>query len=281
MTIWRKPVSWSKFRLALDCPQSLLFTLENKPVIEYPPNYYAELGKIVQYVFEVYFNQGVNLRPGGDKIGVVEKVLDKVLKSDYFQLKKITYPLGKTEAMLIAAVTEHVRKGFVLFHEQNLLNKPLKSEVKWNAVFHSMRMFAMIDFLYDDNGHLELYDGKGHSKKGSADIRQLLYYGLAIVAAGRSLKRGGFLYWQHGFEEVDVSAKALKEFADGPFKQGQKVIQMLQVGVDSLAPTPSTNACRYCPWKLTCTSSMCLKPEIDSTIDRTGVIDVSFGGVSG
>lgn len=269
--IWRSPVSWSKFKLALDCPAKLGHELEKKPAFVTRPTYWADLGIIVQYVFEMYFNQGINLKPGGDKESVIEKITERVLQSPKFKDLTTTFQYGKGEDDLKNEIRVLVKNGFALLKEMKILEVPVRSEVKWSSAFRNMRMFGMMDFVIENPCNIRIYDGKGNGKK-DADERQLLYYGLMAVSSGRKLVHSGFLYWKHDFEEVDVSPARLKEFVDGDFERGRLIFHELQTGVDSLPTTPSDSSCKWCNWNKTCPDSA-LKQE-------PGIIKIDTGSLT-
>lgn len=273
MTIWTHSVSWSKFKLALDCPRSLQYTIDKKPFLSSRTNYYQQLGTLVQLVFEHYFNQGVNLKAAGRTEAVMAKVTDRVLASNHYKAMQIDYPAGKSEEGLQEEIKRMVLIGFRQMQQTAVLPKKVASEQKWNSVFRGHRMFGMIDFdVHYGQNHCGLFDGKGHAQK-NADVRQLLYYGLAKAASGVTLGLSGFFYWQHDFVEVDLSPPALKEFADGEFVEGKKIFDMLKVGVAELPAKPSSKQCYSCNWKALCPDSKYKKEYVDTTDES----EVSLG----
>jgi len=265
MTVWNKPVSWSKFKLALDCPRQLQYTIDKHPVSDTRPNFYAEAGTITQFVFEQIFNQGINMRPGGETLSVFERATEKILKSSWYLNRQITYPYGKTEEDLFTDVRNGVRKGWEIFKDLKLLNRPIRSEVKWMSTFRNMRVFALIDFVLESQRGIAIYDGKGHAKK-DADERQLLYYALTVQSSNKPVSGGGFLYWKHGFEKVDISPEAVKEFVDGPFIEGQAIMRQLMGGIATDLPTKPGKSCHFCSWKNVCPDSTELKPPVDHSL---------------
>ncbi len=83
MTVWRHNISWSKVKAALDCPYRLQLIIDKVPATDVGVNYYQELGKIVQYAFEMFFNQKINLKgPEARTEAVIGRVADKVIGSD-------------------------------------------------------------------------------------------------------------------------------------------------------------------------------------------------------
>jgi len=269
MTTWNKPISWSKFKLAIDCPKQLKYTIDREPVAETRQNYYMELGTITQFVFEQIFNQGINQKPGGDKLSTYQKCTEIVFKSKWYAARQITYPLGKSEDTLKEDVRAAVVRGWEIFTKLKLVNKPIRSEVKWTSTFRNMRLFALIDFVYEGSNSIYLFDGKGHAEK-NADPRQLFFYALAVQSSNKTVGGGGFIYWKHDYEKLDLSPASIKEFVDGEFVEGRKVMEQLVRGVESLPAKPG-KACKFCNWKFVCPDSTELKPPADHTLpDQVG-----------
>jgi hypothetical protein len=266
MTVWRKSVSWSKFELALTCPLALQKTIEK----EYSSRFgakspHASMGKLVQKVFELYFNNTMNLKAGGQDPGVLQKILARVMASKWAEEEGVQADQEKEASELVA-------KGFAEFKTMGLLNKKVLSEVKLATQFQGFPMFGMLDFLVD--GPIELYDGKGHAEE-TADPRQLKYYGLQLHSVGKTVTKGGFVYWRHGYRPMDLSAKGLYEFIHGDFARGKKIFMRLREGVNVLESNPSSSNCNFCNWRKTCADSYYKKTDVEV---YEGVQSVGFGG---
>ena len=64
MLTFYKPISWSKFKLAINCPRALQFDLEytpRKPAV----TYWQAVGLVVQRTFELYYSRGIYKNPNG------------------------------------------------------------------------------------------------------------------------------------------------------------------------------------------------------------------------
>lgn len=264
MTIWRYPVSWSKFKLALECELNLKWTIEKKRKTEIRINYYAERGKLVQFIFEQYFNQGVNLKPGGTTWETMEKVTKRILKSYHYRSLEIIYPNDFSEEDFIRETWDHVKGGHEEMGRIGLLERKVASEKKWNSVFRNHRLFSLMDFDYEGNSGHYIFDGKGN-KETNADPNQLLYYALCVTASGVKVAGGGFLYWGHGFRGVDMSPEALKRFVDNDFSRGKPVFDKLKKGTEDLPANPSEDNCKWCSWKNTCPFSFFKKDRVEVT----------------
>lgn len=267
MTVFRKSVSWSKFYLALECPLRLQKTIEKEYSVKFSQRpRAAAMGKLVQKVFELYFNGGFNLKANGKRAEVLVKILDKVLPSSWAVEEGI-------DSTFREEAVAQIEQGFEIVAGQMVLDYQIRSEVAMQAVYAGFRMFGMIDFLvYLPKGIL-LWDGKGNAKE-DADVRQLLYYGLMLHAAGEKVLGGGFLYWKHGYRPIDLSAKALYEFANGEFQVGRAVLAKLAEGVQKLEAHPSSGHCHFCLWRDTCEESFYKK---DANKVLGGLESVGFG----
>lgn len=274
MTVWRKGISWSKFKLALSCPQQLVYSIERTPYAVSKPNFYAQRGTVAQKVFEVYFNQGVNLREGGASKEVLKRCVDKVFESNWFQGLEITYPRDVEPGQLKTDVTLHVLRGYELFESLGVLDLKIRSEVDWGAVFRNFRLFGKMDFVIDseDSKAVWIFDGKGNRAQ-DADEGQLLFYSLIAMASGKEVRGAGFLYWQSEYKEVDVTVAAVKRFLDEKFVEAAKIFQMLKTGVDSLPVYPERNKCYNCNWCQVCPHSLVARELADHAAAQT----VGFG----
>jgi len=260
MTVWRHSISWSKFKLALDCPLSLQFTIDKKSHGRPTSTFYTALGKLSQLVFELYYNQKVNLKPGGQEESVILRATERVLNQKTIDALQISYPHNKTEDDLKQAVRDQVTGGFRIMKDIGLTKLEVRSEVKMIGVFRGFRMFALVDFLREGTSGDFIFDGKGHAKK-NADPRQVVYYALNRASSGRKIAGGGMIYWNHGFEKVDVSPAALRHFVDTDFTRVRPYFEMLDKGSEGPFPaTPSAEKCKVCPWRNTCEFSMAKNP---------------------
>jgi len=256
MTVWTYPVSWSKIKMAWTCLRQLQYSIDKKPPTDIGPNYWMQKGWWVQYIFEMYFNQGINKTAKGRTLPVMERVIKRVLVSSKFQKSTVTYPQGKTLKDLTAEIREQAIKGYNLLRTTGILARDVRSEVTYRSVFSGMRLFAKVDFEFEERNFTSIYDGKGNVKE-NADPRQLLMYALAIAATGRKIGEAALLYWNHGKRTVDVSPRAIREFAEGDYAKARTVFAKLREGTSETLPTnPSPSACGYCMWKSVCPDSV-------------------------
>jgi hypothetical protein len=254
MTLWTYAVSWSKMKLALECPRQLQLTIDKVPHGRPEQTYYTHRGHLVQKVFELYFNPQINLKKGGQRPEVIAAAADRVIPP-YLKENQIDYPVDKTEADLTKEAKQQITNGFDIMAGIGLLNRRVRSEVKLNGVFRGFRMFAMVDFLAETPEGDLLYDGKGHQEK-NADPRQVLYYALNRASAGRKVPHAGLIYWQHDFEPVDTSPTALRHFIDTDLAAARPTFELLKHGTNlTLETQPSPKTCRYCNWNKLCEDS--------------------------
>lgn len=217
--------------------------------------YHADAGTIVQKLFELYFNQTVNLRPGGTQPEAVARACAKVLASKWATdlMAKTTYPHGKSEADLRKFVAESAATGRTALFEAGLLDKDVRSEVPSPGKAGDWRIFAQIDFLVKTPEGVYIYDGKINSSP-NADKRQLWY---TALTREEPVLGGGFIYWKLGkFVPVRFDADTLSRFRDGDFAYGmERWRPVMTIGVEELEPEPSFSTCRWCPWNGRCRSA--------------------------
>lgn len=259
MATWRHNISWSKMKDALECPYRLQLVVSKAPHPGWGANYWMELGKAVQKIFELYFNQRINLKgPDFRTQNVLEKVTDKVMASPYYQevLKNLTFPNDQyDEKRFNAEVREQVVKGRDSLDAAKFLHLPLNSEKKWVGRFRDIGLFAMTDFTHEADGPVDVIDGKGHQQM-NADPRQVVHYALCIASTGRKLGRGALLYWRYGDQgvvDVDISPAALRRYQDEALTEAAPTIRALKQGTtEDLPAKPSNSNCYRCNYKANC-----------------------------
>lgn len=269
MITWRKPVSWSKFRMALDCPKALELALAGTPASDPGVSYYSVLGQAVQKVYEVYFNQRVNLR--STKPETISKIAQRVIESDWFEDLDKTYPFSVSEETLITRIHEDSLSGFDAMDHAGILDKVVTSEVPVRSSYQNLRVFAWADFLTNwPNKDIELWDGKNNKKK-NADPRQLYWYAMVLMSKGHNIKKGGFIYTKFGESvTVDLSPPRIMEFINTDFQRGRKYFDQLQDGITAFAANPSKDNCRWCPWRRSCTASIHYSPPATTGSEKVG-----------
>lgn len=264
-------ISWTLFNRATQCQKKVEF--HRKDVRQRNrdwPTYYADVGTGVQRVFELYFNQQVNLRPDGQSPSTVAACAEKVLTRDKFLrdlFDATTYPDGKTRMDLFAQVRSDVASGLHAIHSAGFLGELVRCEVPAPGRIRGWPTFGSIDFLVlRRDGAEEVWDGKAMSAT-TADPDQVRWYTLSRVAEGRKVARGGIVYFRQGVARpVDVSTDALRAFASGRFASTEDVWRALKEGASSLPATPreGRSTCYRCEWRDHCPESLTrrLPPDI-------------------
>jgi hypothetical protein len=275
---WNKPISWTFFENLDTCPRKIEHRLRGVPDDTVWPSYYADVGTIVQKVYEVYFNQGINLKETAKEKGidlvVVKRVAEKVLTSKWARevLGATTYPDGKEEADLVKQVRFDVENGRTALWNADILNKPVRSEVRSPGEARGIRIFAFVDFVRKTDEGEEVYDGKSKSRP-DADDRQVVW--AALTRKGVDVVKGGILYWRQGFHQVDVSTKAQLEFLEEHLDPLIPTIERLKTGVVSLEAKPSDGNCLMCRWNRSCEeSTRRVKPPNFGLPDEVGFEDL-------
>ena len=216
MTVWRHSISWSKFKLAISCQRQLQYTIDKKPHKYAENTYHAAAGKLVQRVFELYFNQKVNLRPGGRDTAILLRILDRILATDYLAKMQVVYPNGKSESDLIEMARSQITNGIAIMNRIKLTEKTLRSEVKWQSGNFFGEALYGLEFFKDSEVDLFLV-GHHHEDKG-----MLEGYGKTFVSHGSITITG-----THPHDLARTPAAALIEF---PSKTERKV-QFVRVAI--------------------------------------------------
>lgn len=252
MTIWNYGISWSKFKMALECEEQLRYAVEKAaPTRPSAGGFYQELGKCVQRVFELYFNQRVNQRPNGQKPESIDKIIRYLLGTRSFLEPGVNFTPELSRERFRDEIYEMAWNGFQFLQEADLLRTNFQCEKGWPAVFRNHKMYGMLDFYAEESDGVILLDGKA-TKEMNADPRQILYYALMIAATGKKIKRAGFLYYRFGLDPIDCSPPALRKFIDEDFARGRKIFDQLRGGTNEFIPHPEKLTCKWCNWNGRC-----------------------------
>lgn len=185
MTVWpaRYAISWDKFEAATLCQLMLKFKIEKQPLPFATSNYYMHKGWLVQWITEMYVNQGVHLREGGLTNEKFQLAINKLCQSQKFleKLNETRMIAGKTASDFIAEVQEQAMRALILMREVDLLGRPaLRSEVTWISSFRGLQLFAKMDFTDETDPHaVGIFDGKGHARK-NAEEGQIRLYSMCV-----------------------------------------------------------------------------------------------------
>jgi hypothetical protein len=279
MVIFDRHVSWSNFDIALTCPRKLQYTLEKRPTSIPTSSYWTVLGKVVQRVWEVYFANDVNLKKDGCTDLVVERVMARVLDHSSVKGREIPSVPGKTADDFWAECVSLVLTGLKAVRASGMMPLKIASEQRWRSVFKGFPMSCRMDFVHfdEDRKETQLWDGKAHTKK-NANPNQLRFYALALYSAGWRTRHGGFLYWRHGFEEVDLTPSGLRDFVERDFARGRQIFQDLRQAQTLLEATPSKAKCNRCLWRNNCPDSAYFRKD-NPMVAKAGTVEVDMGGV--
>lgn len=271
-----KGISWTLFKRALECHTKVEFHRRDMPQRNSVwPTYYADTGSTVQRVFELYFNQGVNLRPGGAHPDKIISVGEQVLAQDPQTLNLLaatTFPSGKNRADLMALIRGDIKNGVHALHAGGLLAKRVKSEVGLGGDLAGYRIFGQHDFIVDNgDGTVDVWDGKSMSQK-NADKNQLRFY---VKTIDIPVRRAGFLYWRQGEAvEIDISEGAMQATLMKQWAEAVPVWEKLKVGILHLEPTAKdSNTCFRCAWQDVCQYSGRMKKRVDMSGPNIGDFD--------
>ena len=246
---WSRPVSWSRIKAAMECPKKLEFMIDRVPQREMP-NYYQNMGHVVQKVFELYFNKEYNLHPKGLRVEVVKRIAQKVLASDWFKDLNTSFKTSNFLEMQ-SSVMQQVSNGYFYINDLGLGKEIVRSEVDVYRVVRGLELVGRLDFVHEiDHENVAVYDGKGN-KHRDADPNQIKFYAL-LLAGSRHVNRGAFIYWRNGIEYINVTPDALHEFLNTVLPDVLHLFRQLKHGVMSLDALPEPIKCVRCPWNNKC-----------------------------
>jgi len=272
MVTWSRVWSWSKVLAAHECPLRMQFAIQKIPRVDLH-NYWAELGLATQKIFELYFNQGLNMNPKLRNGKTLRIITERVLGSERWRELEISHPGEKDKDDLKKEIRADVQSGLKHLEEADLLRYSTESEFWANGTFRrSLRIGGMIDFVVKKPNQLVLLDGKG-SVEENADERQVQFYALVLMGQGRRPDSAGLLYWKHGYRPVDVSNKGLRDYIDEHLNEVMPLLKQVEKGApEPLEARPSKKTCRYCSYRFTCPESMY---RDDGVYVETG--EINFG----
>jgi len=246
---WTKSVSWNRVKTARECPKKLEFMIQRTPT-RMLPNYYSNMGHIVQKVFELYYNREYHLHSQGQNVEVVRKIAVKVMQSDWFKDLNTIYQ-DNDFLQMQGSVLQQVSNGYHLLQQVGLGKELVRSEVDVYRLFRGLKLTGRLDFLHEiDYQRVAIYDGKGN-KRPDADPGQLKFYAL-LLSETKKVEKAGLIYWRSGIEYVDVSPNALWEFVNVEIKPTLELFHELKVGVKQLNALPDPLKCGRCAWKNVC-----------------------------
>jgi len=255
MVTWSRVWSWSKVKAAGECPLQMQFAIQKVPRVDLH-NYWAELGLATQKIFELYFNQGLNMNPKLRNAKTLRVITERVLGTSKFRDLSISHPGEKDKEDLKKEIREDVQSGLKHLEEADLLRYPTEAEFWANGSLRGLRIGGMLDFIVKKPNELVLLDGKG-SIEENADPRQVQYYALVLMGQGRRPKSAGLLYWKHGYRPVDVTNKGLRDYIDEHLSIVMPLLKQVEKGApEPLEAKPSKKTCRYCSYRFSCPESM-------------------------
>lgn len=271
MVIWSRVWSWSKVLAAGECPLRMQFAIQKVSRVDLH-NYWSELGLATQKIFELFFNQGLNMNPKLRTPKTLRIITERVLGSERWRKLDISHPGELDKDDLKKEIREDVQSGLKHLEKADLLRYPTEAEFWANGTLRGLRIGGMLDFIVKKPNELVLLDGKG-SKEENADERQVQFYALVLMGQGRRPKSAGLMYWKHGYRPVDVTNRGLRTYIDEHLSIVMPLLKQVEKGAsEPLEARPSKKTCRYCPYRFSCPESMY---QDDGVYVETG--EVNFG----
>lgn len=263
-----KGISWTLFQRAEKCERSAEYHRRHTPKKNSTwPTYYADVGTAVQRCYELYFNQGVNLRPGGTAPAKVALCAEMVLTRDAMLqalFNETTFPDGKKRQDLFDQSRSDVQSGLHAINSAGWLDRPVRCEVKAPGKIKGWPTFGSIDFLVQNpDGSEDVWDGKATSQ-ANADVGQVRWYALSRRSSGKNVTGAGIIYFRQGRAvPVPLDAESVAPFLER-FAKVEHVWEQMRGGALSLPATSrDSHTCHWCNWSSSCPDSYTRRMPVD------------------
>jgi len=251
-------LSWSGFATYQECPKKYRLKKVDKADPPEPDSKHnAVVGSVVQRVYEDFYNDELwrlGSRTSDKLMELTPKYFYEFLDKEHVDFDHISCRV--TPLDLLNTCQEIVPQILEGIKREKLLGPYARSEVKLRAHLQgSYFLFGLADFIIRrESGELLLLDGKSSKHREKyVDERQLLFYALAFkLIHGKLPHRLGFYYYRF----AEDSEKAF----DWSKPDLQKIEELRQDLVEAFTniqkmrfkATPSSQACKYCPWETVC-----------------------------
>jgi len=254
---YTKPISWHLFSMAKTCPKKAEFYVKKTPYLPLQSTEFARivlrakvLGILVQKIFEVFYNREINLSTTDHKLWLFQ-TLESFMSSNWFtEIGGDTLTVAKE--VLRHEAMAHIERGYHTMVDMGMVGHLVRSEVNLYGAYRKLRMSGRLDFLVElDRTTVEVYDGKG-SRTAIADSDQLLFY-THMLNDRTKVVRAGFIYWQRGFQEIDVSTQKSFEFLRDRMVNTMPIINELEgSGIPMRMKAKPGPHCKICDWNGVC-----------------------------
>lgn len=246
-------ISYSKYRMFLDCPQKYYWTTINKPKSFKQSKYFAIYGIVIQKFFEYYVNVYLKNGPLSDEN--IKKYLklhwDNTIRKEYVVWDD---PWCKQTS---DDIFNEVYNDILLNIKAFDFFKYMKSEVVFNIKLAKSQdeLNGRMDFIINRlDGTVEILDGKGTYKQEDVDYEQLYFYALMYYLKYKKLpdKIGFWFYKFQTVKYVDFSIDNLIKFRD-KFSLIKKTIKETKE-FNPPSKIKISKICEWCDYKFDCTS---------------------------
>ena len=251
-------ISYSKYRMYIECPQKYHWATTNKPYSVKLSKYFAIYGIVIQKFFEYYVNTYIKTGTlTDDQIKSNLKLhWDSTLKKEYVVWND-PWCKQTSDELFNNIYTDILLnlKAFDFF-------KYMKSEVVFNIKLTKSQdeLTGRLDFIINrPDGTLEILDGKGTNKQEDVDYEQLYFYALMYYLKYKRIpdKLGFWFYKFQTVKYIDFTMDDLVKFKD-KFALIKKTIKEAK---EFLPPSKikMSKVCEWCEFKYDCTNFLTKK----------------------
>lgn len=273
-------ISYSSFRMYIDCPRKYKWTQDRVDPPEPQSKYFALYGLLIEKFFEHlsnhHYKNNPNLNPKQVRT-LIEQQWRYILEDNYVDWDE---PWCKeTSDEILESVVQDALKNM----ETLDFFKNSKAEVVYETVLKKSKdiITGRLDFVYiNEENKVEILDGKGTKKMDTnVDTDQLYFYALLYLLRYKRLPHKlGFLYYRYQLVKyIDFDLQTIMDF-----KNKLAVVKKAIKEDTTWEPKVKiTKQCKWCPYKLICDAYIAKKEEnAEKRASRSSIKVEHTGGFS-
>jgi CRISPR/Cas system-associated exonuclease Cas4 (RecB family) len=244
-------LSYSDYSTYLKCPKKYYNEKNKVKPLEEPSRYFSLYGLLIESFFSLYCNfftkKDISLSEKQIDI-ILKKLWDKILNENY--VNWTDFWVKQTSFEIYQSVYEDVLKNIEIFDFWKRSYSELGIEIFLNNTQDILS--CRFDFIVkNDDGTVEIIDGKGvYKKKKTIDTEQLYFYILIYYLHYKKFPdKAGFLYYKfHSIDYIDFDRDIIKDFmkkliiVKNAIKQDTTFIPIVKI----------SKQCKWCAYKFDC-----------------------------
>jgi len=242
----RRYLSYSGYNIYTTCPSRYRRQYIDR---EKAPDNKARnvFGMGIGTMLEYFYNEKLFKKPEAASI-LASRVEKVILDIEADNEVNWSNPWNLTRADVKLEILEHIPRMIAIIKQHKLIGAYAESEVKLHGWSGEWQLGSRADLIFTQGGQVVIIDGKG-SKWGDryVDPDQLYFYALLYYQEHEVLpvRLGWLLFRFEGDDSVswvDPQPRNIKLLRD-------KLVKVLaRIDGEDFEATPSSNACRFCPY---------------------------------